>query len=122
MTVSTMPFRKKTDLNQRFSDFTRSQFRLPEILSPPTVPYDELIKELQLAKQGYDQLFQMYINSYNTDLASDIDGCHVEYDELYNGSQPYSFKLQLKNGTKAEQSNCSSTTRLRITAKRKFSN
>lgn len=38
----------------------------------------------------------MYINSYNTDLASDIDGCHVEYDELYNGSQPYSLQIAVK--------------------------
>ncbi|MEI2631657.1 MULTISPECIES: non-ribosomal peptide synthetase [Bacillus] len=97
MTVSTMPFRKKTDLDQRFSDF------LQEVNSDylkyflhQRYPYDELIKELQLAKQGYDQLFQMYINSYNTDLASDIDGCHVEYDELYNGSQPYSLQIAVK--------------------------
>ncbi len=112
MTVSTMPFRKKTDLDQRFSDFLQEvNSDYMKYFLHQRYPYDELIKELQLAKQGYDQLFQMYINSYNTDLASDIDGCHVEYDELYNGSQPYSFKLRLKNGTKAGQSNCSSTTR-----------
>ncbi len=97
MTVSTMPFRKKTEHEICFSDFLQEvNSDYMKYFLHQRYPYDELVKELQLAKQGYDQLFQIYINSYNTDLASDISGCHVEYDELYNGSQPYSLQIAVK--------------------------
>ncbi|MEC1679571.1 amino acid adenylation domain-containing protein [Bacillus mojavensis] len=97
MTVSTMPFRKKTEHEICFSDFLQEvNSDYMKYFLHQRYPYDELVKELQLSKQGYDQLFQIYINSYNTDLASDISGCHVEYDELYNGSQPYSLQIAVK--------------------------
>ncbi|MFT4401954.1 amino acid adenylation domain-containing protein [Bacillus sp. SW14] len=97
MTVSTMPFRKKTDSDVCFSDFLKEvNSDYMKYFLHQRYPYDELVKELQLAKQGYDQLFQIYMNSYNTDLASDISGCRVEYDELYNGSQPYSLQIAVK--------------------------
>ncbi|WP_258729901.1 amino acid adenylation domain-containing protein [Bacillus atrophaeus] len=97
MTVSTMSVRKKTEHEICFSDFLQEvNSDYMKYFLHQRYPYDELVKELQLAKQGYDQLFQIYINSYNTDLASDISGCHVEYDELYNGSQPYSLQIAVK--------------------------
>ncbi|KAA6473954.1 amino acid adenylation domain-containing protein [Bacillus swezeyi] len=97
MTVSTMPFRQKTDFNQRFSDFLHEiNHSYLKYFLHQKYPYDELIKELHLVKEGFDQLFQIYINSYSTNLVTDISGYHVDYIELYNGFQPYSLQVAVK--------------------------
>ncbi|SFI31810.1 non-ribosomal peptide synthase domain TIGR01720/amino acid adenylation domain-containing protein [Bacillus sp. 71mf] len=102
MTVSTMPFRKKINLNLPFSTFLLEINKTYlKYFQHQRYPYDVLVKELQLAKEGYEQLFQIYINSYSTNMVSDIDGNSVEYIELYNGYQPYSLQIVIKEWDKS---------------------
>ncbi|MCM3738303.1 amino acid adenylation domain-containing protein [Bacillus cytotoxicus] len=59
-------------------------------------PYDLLVKDLELSKDGYDSLFKMSVNYYNTKYTSDIDGIKVEIEEYYCGNQSYSLQLIVK--------------------------
>ncbi|MBY8914137.1 amino acid adenylation domain-containing protein [Bacillus sp. YC2] len=97
MTVSTMPFRTQLNENQSFQNFLKDINALyMKYFLHQRYPYDELFKDLQLAKEGYDQLFHIYINSYSTDLAADMEGCRVKYIELCSGCQPYSLQIAIK--------------------------
>ncbi|MFB8733464.1 hypothetical protein ACEQPO_04660 [Bacillus sp. SL00103] len=59
-------------------------------------PYDALVKDLELAKAGYDQLFQIYINPIAQIWWQEMEGYKVEYIELYNGLQPYGLQVAVK--------------------------
>ncbi|QNR66933.1 amino acid adenylation domain-containing protein [Paenibacillus peoriae] len=56
-------------------------------------PYDLLVKDLTLTRQGYNSLFKHCINFYNTSIDYDVDGMSVELVEQYNGSQPYELQM-----------------------------
>ncbi|MBT2261831.1 MULTISPECIES: non-ribosomal peptide synthetase [Bacillus] len=97
MTVSTMPYRMKMNphlsLLESLSDVQKSY---KTYFLHQRYPYDALVKDLELAKAGYDQLFQIYINSYSTNMVQEMEGYKVEYMELYNGFQPYGLQVAVK--------------------------
>ncbi|OLP64686.1 Surfactin synthase subunit 2 [Bacillus pumilus] len=97
MTVSTMPYRLKIDpqltLLESLADVQKNY---KTYFLHQRYPYDSLVKDLQLAKAGYDQLFHIFINSYSTNMVQEMEGHAVEYIELYNGFQPYGLQVAVK--------------------------
>lgn len=59
-------------------------------------PYDLLIKDLDLGKEGYDSLFKISVNYYNSKYTNDINGVNVEVEECYCGNQSYSLQITIK--------------------------
>ncbi|WP_284386160.1 condensation domain-containing protein, partial [Bacillus safensis] len=97
MTVSTMPYRMKIDPHlSLLESLTDVQKSYKAYFLHQRYPYDALVKDLELAKAGYDQLFQIYINSYSTNMVQEMEGYKVEYIELYNGFQPYGLQVAVK--------------------------
>jgi hypothetical protein len=97
MTVSTMPYRMKIDPHLSLSEWLADvQKSYKAYFLHQRYPYDALVKDLQLAKAGYDQLFQIFINSYSTNMVKEMEGHSVEYIELYNGFQPYGLQVAVK--------------------------
>ncbi|MGM0888643.1 MAG: amino acid adenylation domain-containing protein [Bacillota bacterium] len=97
MTVSTMPYRMKIDPHLSLSEWLVDvQKNYKAYFLHQRYPYDALVKDLQLAKAGYEQLFQIFINSYSTNMVKEMEGHSVEYIELYNGFQPYGLQVAVK--------------------------
>ncbi|WP_226567484.1 non-ribosomal peptide synthetase [Bacillus stratosphericus] len=97
MTVSTMPYRMKIDPHlSLLESLTDVQKSYKAYFLHQRYPYDALVKDLELAKAGYDQLFQIFINSYSTNMVQEMEGYAVEYIELYNGFQPYGLQVAVK--------------------------
>ncbi|OYD09093.1 non-ribosomal peptide synthetase [Paludifilum halophilum] len=97
MFTSTMPFRASLDDNQAPEELIRQVNRdLMQCFLHQKYPYDLLVQDLELNQKGYDQLFQVCVNYYNTKLIDEIDGMSMENVEFYNGSQIYSLQLVVK--------------------------
>ncbi|PCK22804.1 non-ribosomal peptide synthetase [Bacillus pumilus] len=97
MTVSTMPYRMKIDPHlSLLESLTDVQKSYKAYFLHQRYPYDALVKDLELAKAGYDQLFQIFINSYSTNMVQEMEGYAVKYIELYNGFQPYGLQVAVK--------------------------
>ncbi len=98
MFTSTMPFRIVLDERETVSDFLiRLHEELRQSYFHQKYPYDLLARELELKKRGYDSLFQICVNYYNTKLITDWDGFTVENTEFYNGNQVYAMQLVIKD-------------------------
>lgn len=98
MFTSTMPFRY--NLNPEASvieTLALLQKGLMENYFHQRYPYDLLVKDLNLKKQGYDQLFHASINYYNTKLMTSMNGEPVENVEFYNGQQAYELQWVIKD-------------------------
>lgn len=97
MFTSTMPFRFVLDGN---SDALQIMKQINEDLRKfyfhQKYPYDLLIQDLELKKKGYDSLFQVSVNYYNTKVYQEADGFPVTTEELYNGKQFYLMQLIIK--------------------------
>lgn len=97
MFTSTLPFRTTVDSAELVSIFiSRVNKQLLECYYHQKFPYDLLVQELQLRKKGYDQLFQICVNYYNTKLVSEWEGNIVENEELYCGQQLYPLQVVIK--------------------------
>ncbi|WP_291559977.1 condensation domain-containing protein, partial [Clostridium sp. UBA2485] len=97
MFTSTVPFRFKLDTEVKIEDLIKLVNReLKLCLLNQKYPYDLLIKDLELSKDGYDSLFKMCVNYYNSKYDSDIDGIDMEVKEYYCGNQSYSLQLTVK--------------------------
>jgi len=97
MFTSTMPFRFVIDDNSTVLDtMLKINKELKECFFHQRYPYDRLIQDLELKKKGYDQLFNVCVNYYNTKLRSEINGHSVENVEFYSGYQIYSMQLVIK--------------------------
>lgn len=60
-------------------------------------PYNLLVQNLELKKNGYDSLFNVCVNYYNTKLDSELNGYPIENVEFYNGNQIYSLQMVIKD-------------------------
>ncbi|WBW96384.1 amino acid adenylation domain-containing protein [Oceanirhabdus sp. W0125-5] len=97
MYTSTMPFRINIDENmtiEEFIDTVNSQ--LKACFYNQKYPYDILVNDLELAKKGYDGLFKMCVNYYNSKNNNKINGLPVQLEEYYCGNQSYSLQLIIK--------------------------
>ncbi|TQK75360.1 non-ribosomal peptide synthase protein (TIGR01720 family)/amino acid adenylation domain-containing protein [Brevibacillus sp. AG162] len=98
MFTSTVPFRTTVNGEAAASEFLKRlnrEFR--DAYFHQRYPYDLLVSELELNKQGVDQLFQVCVNYYNTKLVSGWDGVTVENEEFYSGYQVYSLQVVIKD-------------------------
>lgn len=103
MFTSTMPIRIELgdtmtleDLLKRVKQEKLESFRYQKY------PYDMLVRDIELKKQGYDNLFQICVNDYGTKLPSTINGCRIENEELYSGYQAYSLQIGIKQWSESD--------------------
>lgn len=102
MFTSTVPFRFTLDSELHIENLIKLINReLKLCFLNQKYPYDLLIKDLELSKEGYDNLFKMSVNYYNSKYVNDIDGVDVEVQEYYSGNQSYSLQLTVKEWEEA---------------------
>lgn len=97
MFTSNMPFRFALDekltisehLNMVKNDLMNCYFN-------QRYPYEFLVEDLELKRKGYDGLFQICVNYYNTRINSELNGASIDNIEFYNGYQLYSLQLIIK--------------------------
>ncbi|MED4445709.1 non-ribosomal peptide synthetase [Bacillus thuringiensis] len=97
MFTSTVPFRFTLDTElhiEKLMGQINKELKLDYLNQK--YPYDLLIKDLELNKEGYDSLFKMSLNYYNSTFVNDIDGVNVEVEEYYSGNQSYSLQVTVK--------------------------
>ncbi|NBI27594.1 non-ribosomal peptide synthetase [Chengkuizengella marina] len=98
MFTSTMPFRFQIDEKVSILDALKSMNReLMRCYFHQKYPYDVLMRDLQLQKNGYHQLFDTSVNYYNTKLETQFNDSQVENMEFYSGHQVYSLQLVIKD-------------------------
>lgn len=61
-------------------------------------PYDLLVEELGINREGYDSLFKICVNYYNYKFINYINGIPVQAEEHYCGEQSYSLQVTIKEG------------------------
>lgn len=97
MFTSTVPFRFKLDTKSDVKSLIKLVNKeLKYCFINQKYPYDLLVKDLELSKLGYDSLFKMCVNYYNSKYSSDIDGINVDIKEHYSGNQSYSLQLTVQ--------------------------
>jgi len=97
MFTSTVPFRFAMYPDSSIESLIKSINReLKACFFNQKYPYDLLIKDLELNKEGYNSLFKMCVNYYNSKYVSDINDIGLEVQEYYSGSQSYSMQLTVK--------------------------
>ncbi|WP_270171074.1 non-ribosomal peptide synthetase [Paenibacillus sp. SYP-B4298] len=98
MFTSTMPLRVSIHNEDSIQEYMKKVNK--ELISGiyhQRYPFDLLVNDIQLKKNGYDRLFQVCVNTYNTKLHPHFNGMPVENLELYNGYQPYALQLVVKD-------------------------
>lgn len=98
MFTSTMPFRFIIDDGSTVLEtISKVNKGLMECYYNQKYPYDLLVQDLELKKKGYDNLFNVCVNYYNTTLNTELNGLRIENVEFYNGNQVYSLQLVIKD-------------------------
>lgn len=97
MFTSTMPFRFLIDQNDSVQALISKVAReLKKGYVNQEYPYDLLVRDLELQKNGYGGLYEVCFNYYNTEFNYQADGQAVEFTEAYNGHQLYPMQIILK--------------------------
>lgn len=97
MFTSTVPIRYTVNPNEDVKKFISSiNKELRFNLVNQKYPYDMLINDLKINEYGYDSLFKICVNYYNSDMSNNIDGIKVDNNEFYCGNQSYSLQLTIK--------------------------
>ncbi len=100
MFTSTMPFRFQMEDGSTVLEMMKKvNTELLNYYFHQKYPYDLLVQDIELKRRGYDSLFQICVNYYNTSLNQEMGGFSVENMELYNGNQLYSLELVIKDWT-----------------------
>ncbi len=98
MFTSAMPFRFFIDANLSLLDtMVYVNEELKKCYFNQKYPYNLLVQNLELKKNGYDSLFNVCVNYYNTKLDSELNGYPIENVEFYNGNQIYSLQMVIKD-------------------------
>ncbi|SCY70225.1 non-ribosomal peptide synthetase [Alkaliphilus peptidifermentans] len=97
MFTSTVPLRIKVDEEEEIYSFIQKiKSEMKKCLFHQKYPYNLLVQDLQLKKKGYDNLFDVCINYYNTKLESRLEGIPLDNKEIYNGRQIYPLQIVIK--------------------------
>lgn len=98
MCISKMPVRLIINKEKSISDFiSEIALEIKRDLYHQRYPYDELVKDLEILKKGYTNLYRYSINCYNTNYLKNIgDNITLEPIEYYNGYQNYSLQVIVK--------------------------
>lgn len=103
MFTSTVPFRMKLDASSSVQDLLLEVNKeLTQCYFHQKYPYNLLIQDLELGKHGYDGLFHICVNYYNTKLDTRINGYSVENIEFHSGQQFYPLQLVVKDWSDME--------------------
>ncbi len=98
MFVSSIPFRFQVDDRVSVFDFFKAVSNsLKQCYVNQRYPYNQLVKDLELSKYGYSDLYNVSINYYSTQITETVDGLSVENIEFYNGNQQYSMQIIIRH-------------------------
>ncbi|TBO44290.1 non-ribosomal peptide synthetase [Pedobacter kyonggii] len=106
MLTSTMPLRIGVDKKTSFGLFLNMLSKeLKYSFIHQKYPYDLLVRDLELRAKGFDGLFDVCFNFYNTDLhqASGIDTYYAEIEEIYPGFQLFNLYIVIKEWLGSDQ-------------------
>ncbi|MED2933172.1 amino acid adenylation domain-containing protein [Bacillus wiedmannii] len=94
MYTSTVPVRVKINPKLTIKELLKEVLlELKHCLLHQKYPYDLLISDLELNKKGYDSLFKVCVNYYNTQYIKEIGGVPAEVKEYNSGNQSNSMQL-----------------------------
>ncbi|MGE7623526.1 amino acid adenylation domain-containing protein [Viridibacillus sp. NPDC096237] len=94
MYTSTVPVRMKVNPKLTIKEMLKEVLReLKHCLVHQKYPYDLLISDLELNKKGYDSLFKVCVNYYNTQYIKEVGGVPAEVKEYNGGNQSNSMQL-----------------------------
>ncbi|MRN57063.1 non-ribosomal peptide synthetase [Paenibacillus monticola] len=97
MFTSTMPIRIKLDPEENLEILTkRVGAELTRSYYHQRYPYDLLVQDLELSKQGSEGLFQLSVNYYNTLMNHEFSVGGLMHDEYYSGYQFYPMQVVIK--------------------------
>ena len=97
MFTSTMPLRMNINTDSTVNDFLEStNHEVMKCLFNQKYPYELLLQDLKIRQKGYDHLFDLCVNYYNTKLAVQMNGVPIENIEFFNGNLIYSMQLIVK--------------------------
>ncbi|MCC2447395.1 amino acid adenylation domain-containing protein, partial [Bacillus cereus] len=98
MFTSTMPFRISIDTNVPSGQFIKNTIKsLKGFYLHQKYPYNLLVSDLELRKKGYEGLFDICINYYNTKFDRLFDESTYENHEVFNGEQPYKLQVVISD-------------------------
>ena len=97
MFTSTMPLRYFVeDQLTVMETLAKMNRELKECYFNQRYPYDLILQDIELKKQGYDNLYNTCINYYNMQFDQEFDGNPYEVEEFYNGNQAYSLQIVIR--------------------------
>ncbi|WP_179867010.1 non-ribosomal peptide synthetase [Bacillus pseudomycoides] len=98
MFTSTMPFKINIEQGVTFEEFYKTvNLKLKKSFLHQKYPYNHLMQDLKLREKGYDNLFDVCVNYYNTKIINDLHGSPILSQEIYNGNQLYNLQLVIKD-------------------------
>lgn len=104
MFTSAMPCRFLLDeQNTVLEAITKVNGELIKYYYNQKYPYELLAKDLELKKNGIDNLYNVCVNYYNTRLSTRLNGIELENTEFYNGNQVYSLQIVIKDWSESGQ-------------------
>ncbi len=97
MFVSTVPLKVTIDNETTVGEFIELVSKeTKKCLLHQKYPYDLLVQDISLRKQGREGLFEFSFNFYNTKIASDYNGITIRNEEFHCGEQIYALQLMVK--------------------------
>lgn len=97
MFTSTMPLRLEIDPNNCIDELIHNVNReLKACYINQSYPYNLLLEDLNIKKSGFDNLFTVSINYYNTQYINSVEDLIFEIDEFYNGNQVFPLEIVIK--------------------------
>ena len=98
MFTSTMPFKFTLNNDISILEFTCAvNAELMNCYYHQKYPYELLVQDLEIQRKGFNNLFNGYVNYYNTKLNTELNGYPIENIEFYNGHQIYSLQWVIKD-------------------------
>ena len=98
MFTNSVPLRIRVESDMPLHIFLRQVKReYMRNLANHRYPYDLLVRDLQLRKNGLRSLVQASFNYYNTHLQTSLDDALIRNEEFYSGEQAYPVQLMVKD-------------------------
>lgn len=97
MYICIMPLKLAFDTNMSLLEFCNYVYKeYKKSLLHYKYSYDLLYNDLEIRQKGYDRLYDISFNYYNSRLATRIDGIGISNEEVYCGNQSYIMQLLIK--------------------------
>jgi amino acid adenylation domain-containing protein/non-ribosomal peptide synthase protein (TIGR01720 family) len=98
MFTSSMPFRITLTGREDVSNFLgKINHELLNCYFHQRYPYNLLAQDLELKKKGFDNLYDICINYFNTKPHAELNGLSIENIEFHSGNQIYALQLVIKD-------------------------